>query len=63
MDAICTEHGKPLNQKDLEEFKKLAEPVVKLIQEKGDPYCKAVIGYDGGELYSGEMGFRVEVPD
>jgi len=47
----------------VEEFKKVTEPVVRWLQENGNPHQKIIIEQDGAEMASGEMAYHVDVPD
>lgn len=57
----CIEHGE--KKLDREEFRNVAKPVVEWLQRNGCPHDKIIVGYGEAELFSGEMGFVVEVPD
>ena len=44
-------------------FKKAAEPMVKWLQENGNPHSLVTIEQDGAMFYSGEIGQPFEVQD
>jgi len=39
------------------EFKLLAKPLIKFLNDNYNPHCKIIIGSTSAEIVSGEMGF------
>lgn len=59
----CVKHGEPFTEENIEQMKKVAEPLHEFICKYGDPHSAIVVKQDGVQFLSGEMFAPLEVPD
>ncbi len=54
-----------LTKEQIEEFKKLAEPMMEFLSRTGNPYAKAIVDTTHAEVVSSLCGFTTEdhIPD
>ena len=61
MERICIKHADKMP--DMEEFKKVTQPVIEWLQKNGCPHDYILIECASAELLNGKKGYSVEVPD
>lgn len=54
---------KVFTKEEIEEFKKLCEPLVDFIYKHGSPHSKIIIEMDGAEFIDGTIGVPFEIRD
>lgn len=63
MGGICVKHGEPFTEEDLNALKEAAEPLLKFINEHGNPHSVITLTQSGVGFYSEEMFAPFEVRD
>jgi hypothetical protein len=60
MPIDCERRKNMLKKEQVDEFEKLAKPLIKWINENGSPHSQVIIDCDSAQVFSGECSIRTD---